>query len=93
MTAARGNPRRYLFWEQTPRKTVSFPAMHHVQSNVFEAIAYDEQAHLLRARFRDSGKTVVYEEVPPEIYDALIFSDSIGRYFHDHVETHYRRRN
>ncbi len=63
-----------------------------IQSHVIEAVAYDENAHILMARFRDSGRTVIYEDVPQEIYDSLIFADSIGRYFHDHIEGHFPRR-
>ena len=66
--------------------------MHRLQSNILEAIAYDETAHLLRARFRGTGKTVVYEEVPQDIYDELIFADSIGGYFRAHIEGHFPRR-
>ena len=58
----------------------------HTQSHVIESIAYDERSHLLQARYRDSGKTVIYEGVPQEIYDSLLFSDSIGRFLRDHVE-------
>jgi hypothetical protein len=66
----------------------------HLQSRAIEAIAYDERAHLLRARFRDSGETVTYENVPQELYDSLIFANSISRFFRDHIEGHYpRRRN
>ena len=68
--------------------------MHPLQSHVLEAIAYDETAHLLRARFRDTGETVVYEDVPQDIYDELIFADSIGGYFQERIQGHFpRRRN
>jgi len=63
-----------------------------LQSHAIEAIAYDENAHVLMARFRDSGKTVIYEEVPQEIYDGLIFAQSIGGYFQDHIEGHFPER-
>ena len=63
-----------------------------VQSYTIEAVAYDESAHILTARFRDSGRTVIYENVPQEIYDGLIFADSIGGYFHDHIEGRFRER-
>ena len=66
--------------------------MDRLQSHILEAIAYDETAHLLRARFRDSGETVVYEDVPQDIYDELIFADSIGGYFHERIEGHFHRR-
>jgi hypothetical protein len=32
---------------------------------------------------------VIYENVPQELYDSLIFAESIGRFFHDHIEGHY----
>ena len=64
----------------------------YVHSALIEAVAYDEKAHLLRAKFRDSGETVIYENVPQEIYDSLIFADSIAGYFQAHIEGHFPRR-
>ena len=58
----------------------------HTLSHVIEAVAYDESAHLLRARYRNSGETVIYENVPQEVYDSLIFADSIGAFIRDNVE-------
>ena len=66
--------------------------MPYLQSAALETIAYDEGTHVLRAKFRDNGRTVIYEGVPQEIYDALIFSDSIGRFFHDRIESVYPAR-
>ena len=63
-----------------------------LQSLAFEVIAYDENAHILSARFRESGRTVIYEDVPQEIYDGLIFAKSIGNYFRDHIEGHFPER-
>ena len=64
----------------------------HTQSHVIEAIAYDERSHLLRARYRETGETVIYEGVPPELYDSLLFSDSIGRFLRDHIEGRFAVR-
>jgi hypothetical protein len=63
-----------------------------LQSLAIEAVAYDESAHVLRAKYRDSGETVIYEEVPQDIYDSLIFADSIGGFFRDHIEGRFPRR-
>ena len=38
-----------------------------VQSSAIEAVAYDETAHRLRAKFRKDGRVVVYENVPQEV--------------------------
>ena len=48
--------------------------MAYVQSVSLEAVAYDAAAHILRAKFRSDGR-VVYENVPQNVYDALIFAD------------------
>lgn len=63
--------------------------MPYVQSVSVEAVAYDEGAHLLRAKFRSDGRVVVYENVPQYVYDSLIFADSIGGYLREHVEGNY----
>jgi hypothetical protein len=66
--------------------------MPYLQSVSIEAVAYDEAAHLLKARFRDDGHEVIYENVPQEVYDSLIFSESAGRFFRENIEGHYRAR-
>lgn len=63
--------------------------MPYVQSVSIEAVAYDETSHLLRAKFREDGRVVVYENVPPDVYDSLIFADSIGTFFREHIEGAY----
>jgi len=59
--------------------------MPYVQSSTIEKLTYDEGTHTLHATFRDSHRTFVYEEVPQEIYDGLIFSDSLAGYFNTHI--------
>jgi hypothetical protein len=66
--------------------------MPYLQSAAIEAIVYDEDAHLLKARFRTDGKVLIYENVPPEVYDSLIFADSIGAFFRNHIEGAYPAR-
>jgi hypothetical protein len=63
--------------------------MPYVQSSALERVSYDERAHTLRATFRESHRTFVYEEVPQEIYDGLIFADSLGHYFNAHIRGHF----
>lgn len=63
--------------------------MTYVQSSALEQISYDEAAHTLLATFRYSGRTYLYRDVPQEIYDGLIFAESIGAYFNAHIRNHY----
>ena len=65
------------------------PYMPYVQSTALEQVSYDEAAHTLRARFRSSGRTYVYHDVPQELYDGLIFSDSLGAYFNAHIRDQF----
>lgn len=63
--------------------------MPYVQSSALKRVSYDEAAHTLCATFRDNGRTYVYEGVPQELYDALIFADSLGAYFNAHIRDHF----
>jgi hypothetical protein len=63
--------------------------MPYVQSSALERVTYDDAAHTLRATFRETGRTYVYEDVPQAIYDRLLFADSMGRYFNAHVRDRF----
>ena len=60
--------------------------MAYVQSSALEQVSYDERADTLCATFRETGRTYIYQEVPQELYDGLIFADSLGRYFNTHIQ-------
>jgi hypothetical protein len=66
-----------------------YVGMPFVQSSALESLAYDESGHRLRATFRGSGRTYEYEDVPQDLYDALIFSDSIGAFFNSHIRDRF----
>jgi len=59
--------------------------MTYVQSSAIEKVSYDPDAQTLFATFRDSGRTYAYDGVPEEVYDSLLFSDSLGAYFNTHI--------
>ena len=60
-----------------------------LQSTALKSVSYDEAQRALRATFRDSGRTYVYEDVPQELYDALLFADSLGAFFNAHIRDHF----
>ena len=66
--------------------------MAYVQSSALEQVSYDEAAHMLCATFRETGRTYVYQDVPQELYDGLIFADSLGRYFNANIRDHFPYR-
>ena len=69
-----------------------YTAMPYVQSSILAQINYDEVTHTLCATFRGSGRTYIYEGVPQEIYDGLIFADSLGGYFNTHIRGRFSSR-
>jgi len=66
-----------------------FHNMAYVQSTALAQVSYDEEAHVLRATFRQSGRTYAYHDVPQELYDGLIFADSLGAYFNTHIRDRF----
>lgn len=63
--------------------------MVYVQSTALERVDYDPSRHDLRATFRGSGRTYVYHEVPQDVFDGLMFADSLGAYFNTHIRDHF----
>ena len=76
----------------TIRALFRYHLMPYVQSSAIEKVTYDERTHILCATFRDGHRTFAYEDVPQELYDALIFADSLGRYFNSHIRDHFPYR-
>lgn len=66
--------------------------MPYLQSDMIEAVSYEEQTRLLAIKFRTDGHVAVYENVPQDIYDSLIFADSIGEFFETRIAGTYRLR-
>lgn len=63
--------------------------MPYVQSTALEQVTYDEEAHTLYAQLRPSGRTYAYYDVPQDLYDSLIFADSVGGFFKAHIRDQF----
>lgn len=57
-------------------------------SRLLEAAAYDRSQGLLHLSFRN-GTSYRYSDVPAEVYDQLLLSESKGRYFNLHIRNRY----
>ncbi len=55
-----------------------------IESSMLSAVGYDPATQTLRALF-NSGKTYDYFEVPQQVYDQLIESDSKGHYMRNEI--------
>jgi hypothetical protein len=64
--------------------------MPYLQSAALQAVFYDEIRHALTATFRENGRTYIYEGVPQELYDRMLFADSVGAFFNRHIRDHFR---
>jgi hypothetical protein len=59
-------------------------------SRAIRQIRYDADARKLFVTFRDSGKTYVYFDVPPQVYGGFLAADSHGAFFSERVRDAYR---
>src|SRR4030095_9787270 len=50
-----------------------------VESSMIQAVGYDPETRILEVVF-NSGQTYCYEDVPPEVHQALMAADSKGQY-------------
>ena len=55
-----------------------------IESSMLSAVGYDPATQTLRALF-NRGKTYDYFEVPQQVYDQLIESDSKRHYMRDEI--------
>jgi hypothetical protein len=64
------------------------PEMIFVDSSNIEAIGYEPDQNELHVRFL-TGETYVYSEVPQDVFDQLVYSDSKGSYFNRFIKPVY----
>lgn len=60
-----------------------------VDSSNLAEVGYDPQYATLEVMFKD-GKVYQYFDVPLNVYEDMIASDSVGRFFTVHVRGIYR---
>lgn len=60
-----------------------------VESSNIAEVGYDADYATLEVMFKD-GKIYQYFDVPENVYDEMLSSDSVGRYFTVHVRGTYR---
>jgi len=60
-----------------------------VKSSVIAALTHNPRTEVLEVEFH-GGKTYDYLGVPRHVYESLLSSDSIGKYFNDVIKPAYR---
>ncbi len=62
-----------------------------VSSSMMRSVGYDPTSETLEVEF-NSGAVWQYREVPQEVYEQLISSDSLGSYFRQLIKDQYPER-
>lgn len=63
-------------------------AMHPVVSSQLSYVGYDYTKQDLYVTF-SKGDTYIYSNVPQNVYDELLASSSIGKYYLSYIRGHY----
>ena len=61
---------------------------HFPESKALVSAAYDDETRELTIRLR-TGRTYVYRDVEPWVYDGLVSADSAGRYYNLTIKDHF----
>lgn len=62
-----------------------------VESSQVASIGYDAAARLLEVEFKNSG-VYQYKEVPQDLAEAFVRSDSIGRFLAQHIKGRFEHQ-
>lgn len=57
-------------------------------SSVIKEVAYNTEAHKMRIIF-NSGSSYIYDAVPEKVFNELITSESLGKYFGMYIKDRY----
>jgi len=57
-----------------------------VDSSQIKSIGYDEGTQMLEVEFRYSGSVYTYFDVPKSVYDEMMASESVGKFFNAKVK-------
>ena len=60
-----------------------------VDSSMMTSIGYSVESATLEIEFKNTGEVWQYFNVSEEVYNGLKYSDSKGRYFHQHIKNQY----
>lgn len=66
------------------------PTLTPVKSSNIESIGFHDSE--LHVRFKGGQKTYIYKDVPAKLHTDLMASESVGKYFADHVKGKFEHR-
>lgn len=63
-----------------------------VHSNMVEKIGYNDAAQELHVRWRRTGKTSIYSDVPADVASQAMTAWSVGNFLNENVKGAYQHR-
>uniref|UniRef100_A0A6M3KJ32 Putative RNA binding domain protein n=1 Tax=viral metagenome TaxID=1070528 RepID=A0A6M3KJ32_9ZZZZ len=63
--------------------------MQQIESSSISSIGYHEGDEILFVTFKKKGAAWTYKNVPKDVYESLIKSKSVGKYFHEVIKPSY----
>lgn len=63
-----------------------------VESSMIESVGYDAAANVLEVAFKTTGEVYRVEGVTPNVYEGLVGSSSIGKYYNSFIKNQYPTR-
>ena len=63
-----------------------------VESEAMTSVGYDAEARILEIQFKNGGAIRQYYDVPAEIFDELMASESQGNFFNTEINGKYSEK-
>ena len=63
-----------------------------VNSTNIDSVGYNADTQTLTVKFRVSGQTYEYYNVPQNLYEGLMASESKGKYINDNIRSQFNYR-
>jgi hypothetical protein len=60
-----------------------------VDSSVIASMGYDHKKEILEIEFHYRGAVYQYDDVPPEVWEEFLESESKGKYFNENIRHDY----
>jgi len=61
-----------------------------VESSMMLSIGYDENDAVLEIEFKSNGQVWQYYDVPEYVFQNMMGSESVGKYFHSDIKGKYK---
>ena len=61
-----------------------------VDSSMISHVGYDAERQQLGVRFKRGAAEHTFADVPQDVFDTMVSSDSVGKFFHANILPNYK---